>query len=399
MPAEIPADLSELTAGWLTEALRAGGVIRDASVVGFEVEPIGEGEGFTGALARLSLRYDKDEDGAPRTLIAKFPTADVTTRASVEALQVYEHEIRFYDDLAGSVPMRVPRRYYGDMDPNPLERVQHVLQRFFDALPVWLLRFLLRPLMALARASNRRYVLLLEDLAPHRVGDQIQGADATRAADCVRAVAEHHAAFWQSEALDQTRWLPSIAFGAPSLQALFKRSRADFFETYADRLPPELADAADWIDRHGVAIARHMASPPVTLIHGDYRLDNMFFRESGPPAPIAVDWQLVARARGVWDVAYFATTNLRRDEVSAEPELVRIYHAELVKHGVQGYSLDECVRDYQLGKLLLVQRLVAAHGLIKIDGERGTALQNLMIDRLMNLLPTGPYSQLLGPGS
>ena len=398
MRREIPADPSELTSDWLTRALRAGGVLEKARVVAFEAEPIGEGEGFTGALARVSLRYDREEAGAPRTLIAKFPTADATTRASVEAMQAYEHEIRFYDELADAVPMRVPRRYFGDMDPNPLERVQRGIQRFFNALPVWLLRLLLRPLLAFARSSNRRYVLLLEDLAPERVGNQLEGADAKRAADCVRAAAAHHAAFWQSQALDRLRWLPSIDYGAPTLQALFKRSRAAFFEDYAGRLPPGLTEAADWIDRHGVAIARHLASPPVTLIHGDFRLDNMFFRESGPPAPMAVDWQLVARARGVWDVAYFMTTNLRHDEVHAEPELLSLYHAELVRHGVESYPLDDCVRDYQLGKLLLVQRLIAAHGLITIDGERGAALQNLMLERLMKLLPKGPYAGLLGPG-
>ena len=53
---KIPAGPQELTAEWLTHALRQTGTITDAAVVSFDNNLIAEGVGLMGQLARLSLR-------------------------------------------------------------------------------------------------------------------------------------------------------------------------------------------------------------------------------------------------------------------------------------------------------------------------------------------------------
>ncbi len=135
---EIPQSAERLTPEWLTAALQDTGTIKACRVESFDTEPdIAAGIGFMGELARLTLRYDRAEDGAPRSLIAKFPTRIPENREIADVFRLYERETRFYEEVAPEVKLRTPRRYYGALN-----------------------------------SETQDYVLLLEDLAPARVGDQ-----------------------------------------------------------------------------------------------------------------------------------------------------------------------------------------------------------------------------------
>ena len=68
-------------------------------------------------------------------------------------------------------------------------------------------------------------------------------------------------------------------------------------------------------------------------MHGDYRLDNLFFADDGTVA--VIDWQLAMRAPGQTDLVYFCANNLtvemRREH---DRTLVERYVAELHRLGV-----------------------------------------------------------------
>lgn len=141
-----------------------------------ELERLGEGQGFLGDVARVGLELDRDEAGAPRSLIAKLPTStNRRNRGFAQMNGAYEREIRFYQELAGRAGVRTPRLYYGAFDPTPWAEHGEAVARFFARLPFWLLHPILRFLSWLSGFSPNRYVLLLEDLAPARVGDQVAG--------------------------------------------------------------------------------------------------------------------------------------------------------------------------------------------------------------------------------
>jgi aminoglycoside phosphotransferase (APT) family kinase protein len=87
------------------------------------------------------------------------------------------------------------------------------------------------------------------------------------------------------------------------------------------------------------------------VVHGDYRLDNLMFAPDGSDV-VAVDWQTLAVAPPVRDLAYFLGTSMHvEDRRRAEEELVGEYHAQISAHGVNGYPLDQCFDDYRLGQL------------------------------------------------
>ena len=108
-----------------------------ARVTDVDLEPVGTGQMCDSV--RLTLRYDRATD-APPTVVAKLPAADETSRATAKALRSYENEVRFYQQLAPDLPVRTPTVFHADID-----------------------------------VETASFVLLLEDLAPGRPGDQLAG--------------------------------------------------------------------------------------------------------------------------------------------------------------------------------------------------------------------------------
>lgn len=382
----IPQTLEELTPEWLTGALRASGLLREARVETVDAQVLGEGEGFVGRIARLRLRLDRREDAAPRTLIAKIPTPVRQNRVGGEMLGAYEREIQFYRELAGCVAIRTPRLYYADMDPSALSERGPSIVRFLERLPRLLLRLLLALFAWLARFSRRRYLLLLEDLAPASVGDQVAGCDLVRAKRALRALARAHASLWRSPHLEGRYWIAELDAAPRMVQLAFERARPIFEARYRDRLPARVLELVDWLDANGGALARRVASGPPTLLHGDYRLDNLFF--DGPEGDVvAVDWQAASRGPGAYDVAYFLGGTLDPDVgADEELELLRVYHRELTERGVTGYDFDACLRDYQRALLLMLQRVVSGLDALDMGEERGVALLDIWIRRLARRL-------------
>ena len=393
----IPQSSKELTAEWVTLALRARGVVKRGTVTEVRSEILGEGEGFIGLIVRLHLRFDPPEPDAPERIIAKLPIGLAQNRALGELLGAYEREIRFYEELAPVVELNTPHCYYTAMDRNPFEGREAQTLRFLGRLPSWIMRALFPLLLGLARRIKRRYILLLEDLAPARVGDQIAGCTPVVAERILRELAVAQAGLWNSPRFEPLIWLARIDLLPRASQAMLRRNRGAFFKQFGKHLPPSILGLSNWLNTNGVALMNHLGSPPLTLVHGDYRLDNLFFEGSGDELSLtAVDWQGVGCARGPLDVAYFITGNLDPDVgVEAESSLVRAYHQELLARGVSGYPFEGCWRDYQLSKLFLLHRFMSGEGLIDLSHERGQLLLQRNLERLLARLPQENLDALL----
>lgn len=162
----------DLTPAGLTALLRDAGALREGAVTALAIEPIGAGAGFLGQIARLHPRYEPAESGPP-TLIGKLPTIDPGGREICRLFKFYEREIRFYRELTHRVPVRVPRCYATVMDVDADD-----------------------------------YLIVMEDLASLRMGDDAAGCSTTEAERAIRCMAGLHAAWWASPELDQLDWVP-----------------------------------------------------------------------------------------------------------------------------------------------------------------------------------------------
>ena len=137
---------------------------------------------------------------------------------------------------------------------------------------------------------------------------------------------------------------------------------------------------------------------PQTLVHGDYRLDNLVFPRAEGDGVIAFDWQSVARGPGVLDVAYFISGSLRSEQAPEhELDLLRSWHEAIGAHGVADYPFEQCLADYQRCKLFIAYRTFTGADLIDFSDERGTRLIHGWLKRLAALVPDD-FERWLGGG-
>src|SRR5262249_33616224 len=108
---------------------------------------------------------------------------------------------------------------------------------------------------------------------------------------------------------------------------------------------------------------RAMEERPHTIVHSDFRADNLPFGEPSRPDPgVVVDWQLAIRGRGALDVARLLCGSLSpEDRAACEMAVLRRWHQALEGGGVKGYSFEQAVRDYKLGALLCLYFPVTIH--------------------------------------
>jgi MOSC domain-containing protein YiiM len=312
--------VDDLTAAWLEEALDAG------PVAGFRLEQIGTGQ--MSRNHRVFVDYAGEPHGGPPTVDRGPPTAvlktaspDENSRSSGVGLGVYEREVRFYRELA-------PRL------GGPLAGCHAAV---FEPDGGW-------------------FTLLLEDAAPAVQGDQIAGCSVEQARLAVRELARLHAPVFGDPELGATPWLNQPN---PLHQAVMTPLLAAFLERYGDRVTAEHQDVCR---RFVASLDGWVADrrPPLGLVHGDYRLDNMLF--GGPDAPrpfIVVDWQTVSWGAAFTDLPYFLGASLSvEDRRSAEQLLVREYFDALQAHGVRGVSWEDCWDGYRrqcfLGLLMTI---------------------------------------------
>lgn len=305
----------ELTNEWLANALGAGPI--DA----FGIESIGTGQ--MSESRRVSIEYAGGADAGPATVVLKTASEDQNSRSAGVGLGVYDREVRFYTELA-------PRLGAG----GPLAECH----------------------LAVIDPEEGWFTLLLEDVSPAVQGDQIAGCTAEQARLALHALATLHAPVFADPQLGATPWLnQENVLG----QALMTQLLPAFLERYGERVSPEhqevcrrfVASLDGWVaDRR----------PPLGLVHGDYRLDNMLFGgERAPRRFVVVDWQTVSWGPAMTDVSYFLGSSLSvEDRRAHERELVRGYYDRLHDLGVRGFAWEDCWREYRrqsfLGVLMTV---------------------------------------------
>lgn len=347
-----PADVD---AAWVTAVLRSGGVLGgDVEVVAVHGAPIGHG--LLCESVRFHLTYSGPTD-APATVVGKFSAQHPALRAGAIAEEVYQREFAFYARLSGGLQVPTAR------------------------------------CLALVGDPEVEFVLVLEDLAPTEAVDQMGGCSLKQAEAVIDAAVGLHAPMWGAvENVDwsvRDRWLPRIADG-------YRAS----FDAYLREFDPTPAEAAIG-ERLAPVLGQWFAGQPRpwTVVHGDYRLDNMLFGIRGGSEPVGIlDWQTMLPSSGTADVAYFIGSSFEPEvRRQHEEHLLRRYHAGLVAAGIGDYTYEQCLRDYRYNCFLGYMMPTYSAALVKRT-ERGDAMFATWVHRVtaqindldcLALLPTG----------
>jgi hypothetical protein len=346
---QLPRTIDALTPAWLTQVLREGNHIGDASVIGVEAVSVGQGVGILCRLARLTLQYDRPAPGAPASAVVKIPSADPQTRGMATAFKFYEREVRFYDELAARVSLPTPACYYGAFD-----------------------------------AGSGDFVLLLEDLGGSRIGDQLASCSLDDARLALDELTKLHIAWWNKPELETLTWVPATEDPVNKAGlSLYPLAWPGFVERLGSTCPAAMLRTGEKLGAQAGAILERFSAGPRTLLHGDYRLDNLFFgvRPADPPLTV-IDWQIAVRGVGTYDIGYFLTQSLEPQvRATHEMDILKRYHQALMDGGVQGYSWDQLLSDYRWTALFCFAYPVMGGGLGDLSNDRGRALAEAMMHR------------------
>lgn len=345
----IPRTLDQVTPTWLTAALREGGHMTTGEVTAAEAKTLEAGVGFVGQVARVHAEYGPGAGTLPSSYIIKLPSTSEEIRALMRPFRIFEREIRFYTEIAGRISLPVPRCWYSACD-----------------------------------VANDAYVLLLEDLAPCRTGDQLAGCTLDEARMILPELARFHARWWDDPELQRYDWL--FAVNDPvqrGAQAIYQGAWPAFLERFGQRLPAAMVEIGERYGRHLHAVQDRLAAMPNTIQHADFRLDNILFAtEEGRPPFCVIDWQASTRGGGMMDVGYFLSQSLPVELRRAhERELLEIYREALLAAGVREYSSAQAFEEYRVGVLWGFIIPVFGTGNLDLSSDRAMALFTALVDR------------------
>ena len=347
------SDGGEITAEWMRQALAAGGASAAPEIAAVEVEQLSDVTNALGNLYRCRLITQNGEAASPASVIVKLPGADALALRFARWMSLHRREYLFYRDVAGQGHVRAPALYYGDFD----ER-------------------------------SHSFILVLEDLGGMEAVPQSAGIDAARARQAVGAAAALHGRFWEAD-------------GEPALSAcgefLNTRESRIMQTVYLLTLPAALerfgalftAKTRRLAEAFGFRIAAHFAAVsagPKTVVHGDFRADNMLFG-GGREALAVIDWQGCGIGCGMYDVAFFfgtsVTSDLRR---RIERDALDEYHATVLRSGAEGYTREECWRSYRQNMLGTLMPMVIGCGALEMSDPELVSQTRELLSRVLTAI-------------
>ena len=299
-----------LTPDWLSGCLRHNGFDR-VRVSRIQMSPIGTGQ--TAGCVRLDIEYSGPANGAPQSLVAKYPSDNIQSRATAVAMGLHAREVEFYRDVAPRLRIRVPHCYFLDVD-----------------------------------TAGEGFLILMENLSPAQPGDQVAGCTPAVARAAVLELVGLQAPTWCDDELG-SRFAEPDGGVFSDMHGLYNRMLPEFVARFGSQLASDELAAIEQLGANPRAPLFQPLGRPFCLEHRDYRLDNLMIDDTQvPPRVTVVDWQGMRTGRPLNDVALCLAGGLEpavRREV--ERDILRDYHSALCAAGIEGFDWSDCWHEYQ----------------------------------------------------
>ena len=282
----------------------------------------------------------------PPSVVVKVPSQSESSRAASRITRCYELETGFYTHVRSLVGVSAP-----------------------NCLHVWF------------DAPSDDFVLVLEDIVSGKQGDQLSGASVEQARAAVDELVLLHAPLWNSPQLNTLSWMPRHTMeSSQGTRDLLRSVFAGFTSRFESRVGAEVlelgAQLVANIDGYDRAFPNNE-----TIVHRDFRLDNLLFTETSHGTQVkVVDWQTASISSGATDLAYFIGASFAPEQRRlVENELVHRYHDGLTQSGIS-MSWTEAWDQYRLFATSGYIMAIVASMLVK-QTERGDAMFAAMANR------------------
>jgi len=311
-----------------------------------DLQSMGEGVGLMSSIARAVLTTDDGDKRVVVKCIAQNENSEIS-----KGLNFYSNETNFYRYLSTDCPIDSPTCLYAEIDPD-----------------------------------TQDFLLILEDLGSEYAGNQLEDCPADIMTAAFTRAAMLHGRYWNR--IDELTFLRSQIDDETTLfrqESIYKPGIEPTLAMFPDLISSEMADGIRTIGDQFFDIFNRAMEGPQTVVHGDYRTDNMMILPG--PRIVAVDWQNTMSGNGAHDIAYFSSQSCGAD-IRGEKEMqaLRHYYYVLIRSGASDYSFDQCLTDYRLNLLIVMITPVAVCGMLDSGNERGMELGRTMLTRSLSAL-------------
>lgn len=313
MPDKVITSIDQVTATWLTSVLTKSGALINGAVATLDVNA---GRGNWSTNATLNVKYVNGSHGAlPQRLFLKM------VNAHLENGSFSPSEVYYYT-----------RDFIG-VEGAPLV---HCYDAVFSE-------------------ELLRYHVLLDNLSETHIEAEEKTPTIEYGLALAEGLAVMHARWWGAQQFTKV--------GATMHNAEHIRRFVDIAESgvdniinfFSSELEPHWPDAIRslYINHPQTIIRRTKDDRGFTLVHGDVGHKNVLVPRIGD-RPIYIidrqpfDWALTTWL-GVYDLAYAMVLDWEIEtRRRLEMPILRNYHDQLIKHGVNGYSWEQLYDDYKL---------------------------------------------------
>jgi len=321
----IPASINDLTAEWFSSILR---LARNTNTVqSVDLQRLGESDSLSGYVYRANLSYTNNTKDNPKSLIVKLPRPRNLRTSSLQ--QAYEREVRFYQKLAPTININVPKLIYSDIEN-----------------------------------ETGDYVLVLEDFPALLTRSIEAGATSEQAFELFNLMAKLHAQYWNSSKLAEFEFLNRLASFIERFNNNFPQYLPIFLSRFSNYLQSEEMAIFKVLPESFKTVVEPLLDAPQTLVHNDISMKNILIQYSSEvPTFVLIDWAMVGQGPGVRDVSFFIETSIPHPMRSEhEKSFLGYYWQRLRGEGVTEYSFDQLMDDYCRSVILDLGRMVTVGG-------------------------------------
>lgn len=350
---DFPPSAKEISNTFLTYALqKCGEIPNHVRIEKIETESLKGGVHFKVVKAILQYNVENIDSIYPESVVVKmidshhemtfltqlliwlqvqYPKLNFGEKTSelYNKLQGYTIEVQFYNNFSEKVKIPTPSCYYNYED-----------------------------------YYNVQYLMIMEDLSAYHNGEPL-GFNIHNSKTLLKNIAKLHGEYWNTGSSSRGDiwkqggyWLGNkeMQFSL-SLSECFDAARDNFKDIFnnlnnIEELKLNLIEYEDKV--HHIVHSQK----PKTIIHGDYKISNLFVNEKKDKA-FTIDWQWMGGGSCSADVAYFIYTSVRIDDQNmkdhsnqddvighTEMELLKTYYENLIHFGVTDYPFELFKEQY-----------------------------------------------------
>lgn len=346
-----------ISISWLSDLLHKKSIIpEDVTIEIMEPVYIDAELSYVSSIKKFKLHFS-DNSIDPLIIVIKFSTTNEELLNSVRYSKLYEREYLFYQKIQPRLDILTPQCLWIHLDEESYKQIVVMV------------------------SEEEKEVYTRED-----------GCPLEKVPSVLKNLAHLHAHFWNNLEIEWLKEVPEY-FELYDVEAIMKDFHLvldEFQKKVGKPLPKEfdMLKSIPWQEM--VRIMDHIYNKsPRTLVHGDCKLDNMFFISKGGKSNLMLlDWQLMEKGKPVIDLTYFLIENLTiTNRRMYEESYIHLYHKYLLEEGVKDFSYEELYRDYILYLIhrfgLLIYEITRLHFSPKVIDFELNVLVPRVVDAIM----------------